>query len=112
MVTNQGVIETLHCILEERGWSVNRLAVEANMSQSTIQSIFGANQEYLPSLPTLNKICEALNLSVWEFLKMVEGEHQPLLSTEERHIVREVQKLSWKQKQKLLEFLEVMNEAL
>ncbi len=36
MFTNQDIIDTLNVLLKERDWSVNHLAVVAQLPQSTI----------------------------------------------------------------------------
>lgn len=109
MFTSRDIIELLNQLLREKGWSINRLSTQADISQSTMNSMFHSNKEYYPSLPTLCKVCSALGLSVSKFLAMVEEEDPMDLSFEEYRIVQEVQRLRPKQKKKLLEFLEVLN---
>ena len=109
MFTNQDIIDTLYALLKDRGWSVNHLAAQANLSQSTINSMLHGREEYYPSFPTLGKICEALGITVSEFLRMVEDDYKPQPSPEEYRMIREMQKLSWNQRKCLLEFLEAVN---
>ena len=42
---------------KERGWSVNRLATEAMLTQSTVANMFKSGAE--PKIATLQAICEA-----------------------------------------------------
>ena len=109
MFTNQDIIDTLNVLLKERDWSVNHLAVVAQLPQSTINSMFRGRKEYYPSFPTLNKICDALNISVSEFLLMVESDSRPEPSPEENRMIAQMRKLTWLQRKYLLEFLEAMN---
>lgn len=109
MFTNQDIIDTLNVLLNERGWSVNHLAAVAELPQSTINSMFHGRKEYYPSFPTLNKICDALNISVSEFLLMVESDSRPEPSPEENRMIAQMRKLTWLQRKYLLEFLEAMN---
>lgn len=110
MVTNRDIIDTLNCLLRDREWSVNRLANEANISQSTINSMLHSSKEYFPSLPTLNKICDALGLTAVEFWGMIEQQSTSELSLEDQRVVSEVQKLTPLQRKKLLEFLEAFHK--
>jgi len=109
MFTNQDIIDTLYILLKDRGWSVNHLATEANLSQSTINSMLHGRKEYYPSFPTLNKICEALGIKVSEFLRMVEDDYNRQPTLEEYRILRQVRKLSWTQRKHLIDFLEAIN---
>lgn len=109
MVTNQNIIDTLNSLLKARGWSVNHLASEANLSQSTISSMLHGSKEYYPSFPTLNKICDALGIRVSEFLCMVENEHYTEPTMVEYQVLDQVRKLSWNQAKHLTAFLEAIN---
>ncbi len=52
-------------ILKERGWTVYKLAKEADIPCSNLNNLFARNNE--PSIPTLKKICKGLNISISEF---------------------------------------------
>ena len=108
MFTNDDIKETLYTLLKDRGWSVNRLANEANLPQSTINSMLHGSKEYYPSVPTLSKMCDALGITVSDFLRMVEDDGTSGLSPEEYRIIRAVKKLSLKQRRHLLDFLEAL----
>ena len=69
------------------------------------------NKEYYPSIPTLNKICEALGISISEFLRIVENEDRPEPTPEEYRILHAVQKLTWEERKHLLDFLEVLKSV-
>ena len=49
----------------ERGWSVNKLATEAILTQSTVANMFKSGAE--PKISTLKSICDAFNISLSEF---------------------------------------------
>ena len=83
MFTNDDIKATLYALLKDRGWSVNKLAQQSNLPQSTINSMLHGSKEYYPSIPTLHKICEALGISVSEFLRIVENEERPDPTPEE-----------------------------
>lgn len=50
---------------KERGWSVNRLATEAMLTQSTVANMFKSGAE--PKIATLRALCEALGVTLSEF---------------------------------------------
>ncbi len=49
----------------DRGWSIYRLSVEADIPQSTLTNMF--NRETLPSITTLTSICNAFGTTLSEF---------------------------------------------
>ena len=59
------VLKKINALRIDRGWSVYKLAVEADLPQSTIINMF--NRETLPSIVTLEKICSACGITVSEF---------------------------------------------
>ena len=58
-------IERIKELMKQRNWSEYRLAKESHMSQSTISNIFHRNT--LPSIPTLEIICDAFGISLSQF---------------------------------------------
>ena len=52
-------------LLDERHWSLYRLAKEAEISYSTLSNTFQRNN--VPSIPTLMKICDGLGITLSEF---------------------------------------------
>lgn len=84
-------IKTLLC---ERGWSEYRLAVESNLSQSTISNIF--TRDTIPSIPTLETICKALGISLAQFFTQEEEAY--LLTPEEQKLLKEWASLTEPQK--------------
>lgn len=59
------VLERINALRKERGWSIYRLADEAMLTQSTLSNMF--TRKTLPSLFTLNQICEAFGITMSEF---------------------------------------------
>src|SRR5699024_9224310 len=55
----------IRTLLEERGWSVYRLAQEAGVPQSTLANLLLRNN--MPTVPTLERICQALCITMAEF---------------------------------------------
>lgn len=63
----------LEQLIKERGWSRYRLSKECGLGESTISNMFARNT--VPSLSTLESICNGLNISLAEFFsdgKLVE----------------------------------------
>lgn len=52
-------------LMNERGWTIYRLAQESGLSQTTISNIFKRNNQ--PSLPTVNAICDACGITLAQF---------------------------------------------
>lgn len=52
-------------LLDERGWSIYRLAQEASMSWSTLRNIMKKGTE--PGIATLESICKAFGISLAQF---------------------------------------------
>lgn len=51
----------------ERGWSVNNLAMEAMLTQSTVNNLFVRKSE--PKLSTLRAICNAFGITLSQFFE-------------------------------------------
>ena len=49
-------------ILKERQWSLYRLSKEADIPYSTLRNLYSRNNE--PTISTLEKICQGLNLDI------------------------------------------------
>ena len=92
---------TLSRLLEERGWRVYRLAQEAGVPQSTLANLFLRNN--MPTVPTLERICQALGITMAEFFSQ-----QPTLPPEEEltaQLLEEWAALSPAQKRLVLELV-------
>lgn len=79
----------------ERGWSVNYLALEAMLTQSTVNNMFTRHTD--PKISTLKAICNAFGITLSEFF--AEEDAPDDLTTE---LKRRIDKLSDEQKKALL----------
>ena len=52
-------------LMDERSWTIYRLAQESKLSQTTISNIFKRNNQ--PSLPTVSAICDACGITLAQF---------------------------------------------
>ena len=92
-------------LMEERGWTDYRLAMESGLSHSTVSNMFKRNNA--PTIPTLEAICKAFGITLSQFF--AEGEEAVILTDEQREIFATWSLLNPKQKSLLLEFLGTMN---
>ena len=56
----------IRALMEERGWTVYRLAKESGVSWSTIRNMFDRNTE--PTVPTVEALCKGLGITLEELL--------------------------------------------
>lgn len=63
---NEIIIDRLYGLLREKNMTVNRLADVSGIRQSTLSNMF--IRKSVPKVDMLYKICQALDISVVEFL--------------------------------------------
>lgn len=56
---------TIQTLMEERNWTLYKLAKESNIPYSSLNSLFQKNNQ--PTLTTLEKICQGFHISMAEF---------------------------------------------
>ena len=64
------VLKRIDDLRIERNWTIYRLADEAGITQSTIANMF--SRKTLPSLSTLQQLCNAFGISLAEFFTPAE----------------------------------------
>lgn len=92
------VIEKIDRLRKERGWSVNGLAMEAMLTQSTVNNLFSRKNE--PKLSTLRAICDAFHITLAEFFREDTSDNEY-----ESELLRRVRALSDEQKEAVLTIL-------
>lgn len=92
------VLERIDALREERGWSINTLAMEAMLTQSTVNNLYSRKSE--PKLSTLRAICSAFGITLAEFFAEDEPER------EDARLIHRIRRLSPKQKEGLLALLD------
>lgn len=60
------VLERLRHLMDERGWTVYRVARESGLSEKTVYNIYSRNT--MPSIPTLEAICNAFGITLAQFV--------------------------------------------
>ncbi len=97
------VLQRIRELMEERGWSSYRLAVASGLSQSTIANMFRRNT--VPSIPTLEYLCNGFGISLSEFFT---GYEDPQLLQERTLLVEKWDRLNEVQKETLLHIMDVI----
>jgi transcriptional regulator with XRE-family HTH domain len=101
------MIKVLNRITELRlshNWTEYQLAQKAGLPQSTISSWY--RKEMLPSLQSLEKICNAFDMTMAQFL--AENDNLTEITPDQKELLTKWELLSSKQKQA---FLELMNSV-
>ncbi len=97
------IIERIKELRDERGWSTNRLALEAELTQSTVSALITKTNS-LPSLDTLSHLCDAFGITMAQFF--MEGEESELVSAQEKILLEQYRKLTEKKKKAVLALLD------
>ena len=88
------VLEKIEALRKEKGWSINYLAMESGLTQSTLNNLYSRKTE--PKISTLRAICGAFGISLSDFFKEEENEDE---------LVRRVKILSQENKNALLQLV-------
>ncbi len=95
------VMQRIHELREQRGWSVNYLAMEAGMTQSTLGSILSRGG--IPKIETLTSLCNAFGITLAQFF--LEEEETEVVTKQEKELLTTYRKLSPQKKKALIELL-------
>ena len=85
------VLERIRSLKIERGWSEYQLAEKADVTQSTISTWFRTKN--LPTIPSLEKICAAFNISLAQFF-FEEGDTETVLTEKQTRLIHQFNRLS------------------
>ena len=100
------VLEKIKKLQNERGWSTYKLAYEAGLTQSTLSNMFARGT--CPTVDTLEKICEAFNISLSEFFEEKEGKAH--LSKEEQELLNKYRTLNDKEKEAVISMIAALSK--
>ncbi len=95
------IIDRINELRLSRGWSVNNLAMEAGITQSTLNSVMSRGTA--PKIDTLQSVCNAFGISLAQFF--LEDENMELLNDSERLLVNSFRKLPKDKQTALLDLL-------
>ena len=88
------ILEKIEFLRKEKGWSINYLAMESGLTQSTLNNLYSRNTE--PKISTLRAICGAFGITLADFFNEEEKDDE---------LVRRVKSLSKENKQALLQIV-------
>lgn len=95
------VLERIRKLQWERDWSDYKLAQEANISQSSLATLYARNKP--PKIDMLQRICGAFGLTLAQFF--LEDEQIEVLSAQEKSILEGFRKLPPKKQKALIDLL-------
>ena len=99
----------LETLMEQKDWSIYRLAKESDIPYSSLNNLFQRNTE--PTLPTLRKICDGLDISLSDFFD--EGSTAVTeYSAEERKLVSLYRSLKSMDKKLLMTYAQALNREI
>ena len=61
------VVKRIDKLRKERGWSIYRLATETGLSQQTIHAWYDPKRSTIPTVATIENLCDAFSISLSEF---------------------------------------------
>ena len=94
----------LQALMDERGWTIYRVAKEADIPWSTVRNMFKRNTE--PSITTLECICRGLGITLSQFF---DTENQMGLTHEQRQLIEQWNLLKESDKRHLIGIIESLN---
>lgn len=99
------VLVKINLLLEQRQWSMYRLAKESGIPYSSLNSLFQKNNQ--PTISTLEKICDGLNISIGEFFstQFLQSDKSQILSKEELALLTLYRSLDKNEQQLLLSYV-------
>lgn len=95
-------LEKIEKLRTERGWSKNYMAMEAMLTQSTVNNLYVRNAE--PKISTLQSLCNAFGITLAEFFSE-ENDQTNIKLKRDEELEKRISKLSDSQKDALLALL-------
>lgn len=100
----------LEMLMNERKWSIYKLAKESDIPYSSLNNLFQRNTE--PTLPTLRKICAGLGISLSDFFSDETLSTIPEYSIDERKLISLYQSLKTSEKKLLMTYAMALNKKI
>ncbi|MBR2796658.1 MAG: helix-turn-helix transcriptional regulator [Clostridia bacterium] len=92
-------------LMDERGWTIYKVAKEADIPWSTVRNMFKRNTE--PSIATLECICSGMGMTLPQFFDV---DNQMGLTPEQRQLIQQWNKLSIRERRLISELVETLSE--
>ena len=99
------VLDKIVQLRESRKWSEYQLAEKSGLTQSTISSWYRKNM--LPTIPSLQKICDAFDITLSQFFMEENGESHTLTDNQIK-LLQAATKLQPEQYHQLIKFIETL----
>lgn len=98
--------ERLQQLMDERGWTIYKIAKEAGIPWSTVRNMFKRNTE--PSIGTLECLCKGMGITLPQFFDV---DNQMGLTDEQQQLISQWSKLSDSNRRLVSELVEALNES-
>lgn len=95
----------LQQLMDERGWTIYRVAKEADIPWSTVRNMFKRNTE--PSIATLECICHGMGITLPQFFDV---DNKMGLTQDQILLIQGWAKLDEKNKRLVSELVEALNQ--
>lgn len=95
----------LQQLMDERGWTIYRVAKEADIPWSTVRNMFKRDTE--PSIQTLECLCKGMGITLPQFFDI---DNNMGLSAEQMHLLQEWSRLRVKDKKLISDLIDALNE--
>ena len=95
----------LQQLMDEREWTIYRIAKEASIPWSTVRNMFKRNTE--PSVQTLECLCNGMGMTLSQFF---DEDNSMGLSSEQVLLLKEWSRLREKDKRLIQEMIDSLNE--
>ena len=100
----------LEMLMNERNWSIYKLAKESDIPYSSLNNLFQRNTE--PTLPTLRNICTGLGISLADFFSDEAQSTISEYSIDERKLISLYQSLKTSDKKLLMTYAMALNRKI
>ena len=95
----------LQSLMNERGWTIYRLAKESDVAWTTIRNMFARNTE--PSIATLESLCKGMGITLSQFFDV---DNNMGLSPVQVRLLQEWSRLQEKDKRLVADLIDSLNE--
>ena len=95
----------LQHLMDDRGWTIYRLAKESDVAWTTIRNMFARNTE--PSIATLDALCKGMGITLVQFF---DEDNSMGLSPEQAQLLQEWSRLRENDKRLIQELIDSLNE--
>lgn len=97
------ILDKIVKLRKERHWTEYELAERSGLTQSTISTWYRKNM--IPSIPSLQKICDAFGISISQFFYDKDCDYTIMLNEKQYELIEVTSRLNTEQFSALLEFL-------